>query len=95
MTIFDSKTSAVCGNRWSVNRLNFFAGPNAASNYKSWIIGTAPYEYPGDCENGCVSTAVTSGEKIFIELEILSPDELTEWMARSSACTCNEQVADK
>jgi hypothetical protein len=40
----------------------------------------APYEYPGDCNTGCVSTAVASGEKIFMELEILSPDELTDWM---------------
>jgi hypothetical protein len=41
----------------------------------------APYEYPGQCNTGRVITAVISGEKIFMELEILSPDELTDWMA--------------
>jgi len=40
----------------------------------------APCKYPGDCNIGCVSAAATSSEKIFMELEILSPDELIDWM---------------
>ena len=55
----------------------------------------APCKYPGDCNIGCVSAAATSSEKIFMELEILSPDELIDWMEWSPSCTYNEQVADK
>jgi hypothetical protein len=38
----------------------------------------APYDYHGDCNTGRVSTSITLGEKIFMELEILSPNELTD-----------------
>ena len=41
----------------------------------------APYEYPGECNTGRASTSVTSTEKIFMLLVILSSVELTEWMA--------------
>lgn len=41
----------------------------------------ASYEYRGECNTGRVSTAVISGEMIFMELEILSSDELIDWMA--------------
>jgi hypothetical protein len=42
-----------------------------------------------------VSTAVASGEKICMELEIFRSDELTDWMEWSPSCTYNEQVAEK
>jgi hypothetical protein len=51
------------------------------------ISGFAPYVCLGDCNSGRVSISIASGKEISMELEILSPYELTDWMARSPSCT--------
>ena len=43
----------------------------------------APYICLGDCNSVRESISVTSGDKIFMEIEILSRYELTDWVARS------------
>jgi hypothetical protein len=54
-----------------------------------------PYEYPGDCNTGRVSTAVISGEKIFMKPDILSPDELIGWHEVLLAHVTNKWLTNK